>query len=632
MKVLLAALLPLALLTALPAGALPERLLTGYTGALMGDDKDSWRDLVAPLRDNGFNTADFKLTPPNFDVADPLCWGSLERLTQAVKEAGLDLGLYLYDQNQGKRDPATPEWLAYVDPDGRTNAARYCLYQYASWRHAFSRVFFLAEQSQRLPITAVKMDFEMLMTTAPCLCPACFGSFCEGLGQKGDQVQAADRWAWVEAHGGEAAYQAHLEKRMAVVAQTFAAAVHEINPKLSLGFMPYGDDFVRRPWVRHLGTPTAPAIIDAWPLYTGQGYTTETELEARRVRELSSHARYVPWFRINVYTPQDLGEQAAITGCRADGYNLWTISMIRPGVQRADVGGMYALPLGYEDASTYWAALKAANVQINGWLKGARPEVPLKTFEPLGPGLDLTKVRIAPVKALRLPTPDLPEAPAATGLRGSNTVVFAVEDASLPLQIRLRHLAGTQRPTPVNYAVVTAAGRPLQEGNLSAGATEQLSVRVPEPGTYALILAARDAGPWYSLQVTSHPYGVLAGGEAEEQAYFFRQFPRQYFAVPPGTAAFKVTYAAGHSQEARLRVWDGSGQIVVDEVLDADKQLKRTIEVAVPAGQAGQAWSLQLTPPERMSAQHWSENYFVRLEGIPPYLSDRPGALIGPAR
>jgi hypothetical protein len=613
------------------AAALPERLLTGYSGALIGDEKDAWQDYIALLRDNGFTVADFKLTPPGFNVSDPATFATLERLTAAVLDAGLELGLYTYDQNQGKRDPQTPESLAYVGPDGQTVPTSYCLYQYDSWRHAFSRVFFLAQQSRRLPISSVKLDIEMIMNTAPCLCPACFGSFCREQGQGGDLAPATDRWPWVLAHGGEQAYEAHLERRMEAVAGEFAAAVHALNPRLSLGFMPYGDDFFRRPWVRRLGTAQAPAIVDAWPLYTGQGYGPEVDREAERVHALSPHVRYVPWFRINMYTPSDLGAQAEVAGCRADGYNLWTIRMIHPQARREQMGDMYGLPVGHENPADYWAALKTANERIAQWLGGPRPVVALRSMEPLGLAPDLTKVRLTAVRALHLPARETPAATVPTGLRGRNTVVLAVEDATQPIVIRVRHLAAEQRPSPVTYALVTTEGRPVHEGKVSAGKPEELSLKVPEPGTYGLLLAARDAGPWYDVQVLSHPYAVLAGTDGVSEAYYFRQFPRQYFLVPAGTRSFTVTFAVGHSQEALLQVWDTAGKLVVQETVNADQQARRAIEIAVPPGQDGHAWSLHVGPPPQMAAQHWSENYFLRLDGVPPYLSDRPGALVAPS-
>ncbi|MDH7497312.1 MAG: hypothetical protein QHH05_02525, partial [Syntrophomonadaceae bacterium] len=89
-----------------------------------------------------------------------------------------------------------------------------------SWESALGRVFVLAELSRTLPIRSVKMDIEMMLNLVPCVCEECFGSHVAARGQKlPAPVPPAQRWAWIQEQGGEAAYGLHLEERMGRVVQ-----------------------------------------------------------------------------------------------------------------------------------------------------------------------------------------------------------------------------------------------------------------------------------------------------------------------------------------------------------------------------------------------------------------------------
>jgi len=597
----------------------PEKIMTGYSGAFIGHEHEPWRDFIPLLADNGFNACDLKLHPANFDTSTDEFGEFASRVANAVDEAGLDFYAYLYDAG-AKRNPDNPAGPAFVDTDGVTNETMYCLYQTETWMMLFERVFYLAEWSLRAPITGVKIDIEHLHGRQLCMCDHCFGSFANA-----PDVPPAERWAWVEAHGGAEAYEAHLEDLMDQVVRAYEARAHAINPDLRLGVMPIGDDFFHRPWVRYLATERAPAVIDSWPMYSGLGYTDDVGAEYDFVKSLNPHNLYVPWFRINRYRPEDMGAHALVATVKCDGYNMWTIGMIHPSVVEKPRGGGYALPVGYEDPMPYWAELGRANARIREWMTNPT-EISYEPIDLLVAGIDTESLVFPDLRPVATDAVPLAEAPGLTGLRGKNTLFIYVSDPAEPIIVHVRHRAGKQRPEPIAWALADDTGMALHEGQVAPGKTGELSLRVMRPGTYALALqATQGGGAWYGVRVVSHPHGV----DASAKAYYFRALPRQYFYVPEGLNEFEVRAETGGGHQAMMvRVWRPDGEAALEHMVNAEVAPRETLKITVPEGMDGSVWSLWVGKPEVMPATHYSENYWVRIVGASPWLADRPDAVV----
>lgn len=611
------------LLCLVPATAQPRPVLSGYTGAFYGLENQSWRDFLPLLRDNGFKAIDLKLHPGKATADDPGYAAWVGQVAKAVQDAGLELHVWLYDGNRGQRPETAPLSLAFVGPDGMQSKTRYCLYQLASWQMAYARLFELARLSRSMPIKSVKMDIEMLLNGVPCVCDDCFGSFAAKQHAQGLQVEPAKRWEWVKQHGGEMVYLAHLEERMDRVAEGFARQAHEINPKLSLGIMPFADNHLRRPWARHLGTPQAPAYMEAWPMYNGLGYTADVVAEAKLVKGLNPNNLYIPWFRVNMYKPQEMADQAFIAAANGGGYNMWTIGMIHPSVATKKPAAGYELPVGFEDPMAYWQALGRANAKVAEWVKKPVP-VELSPLKPLTIAVDLAKVQVPDLKPVLPNVPDPQPAPGPTGLRGNSKLYIQINDPAEPVKFTIRHLAGKARPTNLGFALVAANGAPVIEGQVEPGERKEVTAQVKEPGTYALLIQTSEGGgPWYDVKVASHPYAVDV-----TKVYFFRVLPAQYFHVPAGTRSFRIALGTGASEEVRLIVTRPDGSVALDEVHTGEKRGAAPIEITVPDQPGGTIWSLWVGKPEKMQADHYSENYFLQLMGVPPYVSDRPAAVL----
>ena len=81
----------------------------------------------------------------------------------------------------------------------------------------------------------------------------------------------------------------------------------------------------------------------------------------------------------------------------------------------------------------------------------------------------------------------------------------------------------------------------------------------------------------------------------------------------------------------QVRVWNGSDELVLDEVVSSADSARKAFEILVPDGGGGCPWSFHVGKPGKMPAQFYSENYWVTVKGIPPYASDRPNAVLTPA-
>jgi hypothetical protein len=387
--------------------------------------------------------------------------------------------------------------------------------------------------------------------------------------------------------------------------------------------MPVRDSHLHRPWMTYLATERAPAINDSWAMYGGLGWTDAVAELQQFVKSLNQHNLFVPWFRPNMYRPDDLRRHAFVAGVKADGYNLWQLNMIHPATPRGHVPA-YSLPTGSKDPMAYWGAFGQANERLREWLASPR-EIEYEPIELLVERADLSELSVPELQPM---APDAPaaEEPIATGLRGVNTVYIHVSDAAEPIEAHIRHVAGKRRNRPISWALAAGPDEVIEEGRVEPGQTAKLSLTVPEAGTYALAIQAQSGGgPWYSVRVPSHPYGI----DASSEAYYFRRSPRQYFWVPRGMETFRVRPETGRrKQEMRIRVWRPDGESALDHVVNSDVAFRETLEVAVPEGMSGAVWSLAVGAPEQVQTGHYSENYWLRVMDASPYLADRPSAVV----
>lgn len=606
------------------------RILAGYTGAFRDDDRQRWREYLPLLAQHGFNTVEYKIHPRGFSRDDLTMLDFVHEVANAVEEAGLDFYIYLYEHRTDRDRIEHAHLPAFMATDGSVNEQMYCLYQPEAWLELFDRAFWVAERSNEVAIAGVKIDVENLQNYRPCVCDSCFYGFARDTADLPEvdaeeaPVAPEDRWAWVREHASDDAYIAWLETRIDAAAEQFRERAHAINPDLRLGMMPVRDSHFHRPWIRHLATERAPAVMDSWVMYGGLGWTESAEQIRDFVKSLNPHNLFVPWFRPNNYRPEEMGEHAFVAAVEADGYNIWQLNMMHP-EQFAARRAAYALPTDYQDPMAYWQAMGAANERVQEWLEEPH-EIAYEPIEMLIERADTGGLTMPDLQPVAPDAPALEEEPGETVLRGVNTVFIHVSDPAETIEIVLRHVSGQSRPRAIAWALAKGPDQPLSEGRIEAGETAELALTVAEAGVYALVIQAQEGGgPWYSVRVRSHPHGV----DASRKAYYFRRAPRQYFWVADGVESFQIYAETGaRNQEMRVRVWRPDSEQALDHTVNSDVTHRETLQVAVPAGMAGAVWSLEIGRPETLEATHYSENYWVRLIDASPYLAERPDAVL----
>lgn len=221
--------------------------------------------------------------------------------------------------------------------------------------------------------------------------------------------------------------------------------------------------------------------------------------------------------------------------------------------------------------------------------------------------------------------------PPTTWLRGETILYMQIRDITRAVRFVVQHQATQEVPHALSYAVVDHKGRTVLEDTIEPRHLADAQFQVSRPETFGIRIAGTEGcEPWYSLQVVDHYYVI----DTAQRAHFFRKMPRHYFAVPAGTKSFRLSAATSDKQEARLQVWNPAGQRILDELLSPEDGLDRTFTVAVPTEGTASAvplWSVQMTAPEKLSPGRTSEDYWLQLLDIPPYLSDRRVTLLRPA-
>ena len=176
------------------------------------------------------------------------------------------------------------------------------------------------------------------------------------LAESGRPVDAAKRYEWLEGQGLLEAYFEGQSRLVEGIAVEFRKAVHAINPRLQLGFMPYEGNWFYQGWARGLGTKDSPVLICSEAEYD-RGITPSTRGSAKRLGRMGISARYLPAFHFLHWSPSQLADQAVLANEQFNGYWLFTTySLWQPKPEA--LWGPYLLQA---DRGQYVAALAAAN-------------------------------------------------------------------------------------------------------------------------------------------------------------------------------------------------------------------------------------------------------------------------------
>ncbi|MCD6361919.1 MAG: hypothetical protein J7M38_13765 [Armatimonadetes bacterium] len=201
-------------------------------------------------------------------------------------------------------------------------------------------------------------------------------------------------------------------------------------------------------------------------------------------------------------------------------------------------------------------------------------------------------------------------------LRGGYTLMALLgEGENFRAHIETRHVG--RNDAPIRWVLVSQSDEVIERGEIPVTESADLDLPVPEPGTYALFVQTNKNNARVTLLNDHAAMRATSVG-------FVYQTPRVYFHVPKGMEKFTVSFSGSWPGETvRVRVYDpGGNEVAVEE---SSHKGEHPIEVTVPEGRDGHAWSLTFEKTDTGVL----EDYRVTLgEGLPPYWAHTADRLV----
>lgn len=273
------------------------------------------------------------------------------------------------------------------------------------------------------------------------------------------------------------------------------------------------------------------------------------------------------------------------------------------GLRLVDVTGTLSIRRGASDTT---------HTFTQKWLDGLRTGKVLKKF----PKYDTRSVRFEPV------SPDLtPEELKLRpfSLRKAGTFVIYAREGD-DVAFTLRHLrVGRYSGRASRVAALMPSGKRISLGEVPFQQEATLRFRAPETGLYRIPFDVRAN----RMQMTSANRPACVSGEGGA-IRFISARGDFYFHVPAGTREFGVKIFG-----------EGEGEAVAASVFDpADRKVWERPAITMPEqfvcvpdpSQTGKAWRVRFAKPVGKTM----EDFYVQLQGIPPFLSCTPKALLKP--
>lgn len=201
-------------------------------------------------------------------------------------------------------------------------------------------------------------------------------------------------------------------------------------------------------------------------------------------------------------------------------------------------------------------------------------------------------------------------APAEPMYRGENRFLIYAPAGSMKMEVQ----AGLIRERSAELVLLDRANRQIAKATAEPTEVSTISFDLPGPGLYRL--ETHCGGSAVRIDFGRLPQALVA--TESKQAHIINGATNLYFWVPPGTRAFGVGLSTS-DRWGRLIVRNPKGDIRLDRA--GNFALAEEFRVDVPAGEDGRIWSLGITECED------SDLYLI---GVPPYLSQKPDAVLVP--
>ncbi len=586
------------------------------------------RDHLEALKANGCNTLLTKFAQLSIDLP-PEAVERVKLYAQWSEELGLHFLpiVNLLGGSPERKYLATTK-RRETDAKGRVYAKTPCPLDRGFWQAAYEkRGKLMASLSQDCAIDGFVLDPEMygadhtIFGGGGCFCDECFREFYQAQGLQAPDVPAAERAQALKAAKLERKYREWQIDTVAQMAAESRKAIHAINPRLVLGVLLLDYDvWCMDGWRRGLGTAASPVIAFSEITY-GSGYTKYVDDQVKLYGEQGGRIVFCPGLWLNKFLAQEVPGHLYEMAAHSAGYWLYTTySLARP-PEKLSAG--YALP---ETQEAYWAAIKRANEELDrraaagpGYRSRLKVEnaPAMERVQAAGVHKPLVE-KLKPVPGAEPEPRDL-KAP-ATQVRGSARYLIQAE-AGERIRIRMKSVKLGNYQDEGAYALLARARKVVKSGELSLQRATEVALEPKQAGLYELLVLGR-SNPFYAAIDARHAVlEVPAKG-----LHLLAKCTRMYFWVPAGVSSFEMKVSGtGAGETAKLTVYRPTGEVAGEA--DTEGGPKAELRLTAAPEEQSAVWSLVV----EKGKEGIFEDATLHVDPkIPPYLSDRPGALLVP--
>ena len=378
--------------------------------------------------------------------------------------------------------------------------------------------------------------------------------------------------------------------------------------------MPTDHGWVSKAFAKHLATPLAPAFMDDWSMYAGDGYDRNFVLNRQKeLKELNPNNLYVAWLRLNSHEPEVLPSQLYTCAMETDGYNVWAMHMLDPAFKEAG----YELPNG-KSSDDYYKHFGIVNQAIR-----SGKEIPYKRLsagvQPLD--MNVTIPDLVPYGDGSGPNPGFV-------MRDQQTA-FIYAEAGEMISATITHMSGTARKVAVQYALLDKDGNKLRNeivlpGDEKRFGFEKFNVAAPYTGVYALTVSGGTGGlAWYGIQIHNKYYAfeVRNRGNAES--------PGVYFFYSAGS--FDVYFLRNGLKGAAALAGEKREGMVFDYQINDGKKIfedKLKYRIELPDSEI---IKVRFSCPAKLKQTQYMQDFIFVTEGaVVPYAYDNPQRALVP--
>ncbi len=552
----------------------------------------------------------------------------VEQATRAAA-CGLRYTAYINFNSDAERAFTRRQYTPLVDAKGTAYPQTPSPLDREFWNQAIKQRWLqLAEAAKTAPIVAGEIDFEMygsevlFYDRVGCLdySDLAFNGFLReaGLAQEA-AVPPAERERWLAGRNLSDAYMAYYRRTLEAICRDIEQAVHQVNPDFIIGFYSWSPHSpFYEACARGLGTERMPVLL--WPgtTYTDGYSTAGVDDQVLALQKLAAHAVFIPGLWLWQFHPDNLSATAYECAAHSGGYWLYGIYCMWPETaERRKV-------IHVKD-ELYWASLTQANREI-----GALPADPAHRttlrFDPersVYTGVDpLTvckPVALRPASAGGAPVTPLDKQPPAPPVRTLGCY-RAWAQAGETLTFRVHSLRMGPSTHGTTASLIGPDWHLLQQEEIGVGATRDVTLTAPETGVYTLVT---QSGTLPAAVTCNATHFVL---DATRGVGFMTGLRPLYLTVPTGVTQFTLTGEGQGIEQFNLKVISPDGQV---RLTREDISTRTTMRVAVPAGQDGQPWLLELAAPTTGVLE---DAKLALSDNLPPYLSPAKERLLVPAQ